>query len=174
MTSLPPLGRYEIDTENSGIWFTVRHLFGLGLARGTFDIRNGTVDVAEPHTDSSLRVEIDTASFHTGNVQRDANVRSARFLDAARHPVMTFTSGPADPGTLTVAGIARPVDLAVERCEVTRDAFTVRATARVDRTAFGVRAMPGLAGRHLAISIEVRCVPARLMDRAEDRARARR
>jgi hypothetical protein len=35
--------------------------------------------------------------------------------------------------------------------------FTASATVRVDRTEFGVTAMPGLVGRYLDLTVEVRC-----------------
>jgi hypothetical protein len=35
----------------------------------------------------------------------------------------------------------------------------VRATARIDRTEFGVTAYRGLAGRYLDMSVEVQCIP---------------
>lgn len=161
-TAAPRLGRYEIDTSRSAVTFTTRHLFGLAPVRGTFAIRNGTIDVAEPLTDSSARAEIEAASFHTGNGQRDASVRSARLLDARTHPVITFVSermeGPALAGTLTVRGVARPVSLSIEQSTVTRGSFSARATTRVDRTGFGVTALRGLAGRYLDVTVEVRCV----------------
>jgi hypothetical protein len=43
---------------------------------------------------------------------------------------------------------------------VLADAFTVRARTRIDRTAFGVTASRGLAGRHLDVTLEIRCVRA--------------
>ena len=36
--------------------------------------------------------------------------------------------------------------------------FTVRATTRIDRTEFGMTAQPGMTGRHLDMTVEVRCV----------------
>lgn len=162
VTATPQLGRYDIDTRGSISTFRTRHLFGLMPVRGTFTIRTGTIDVAEPLTDSSIRVEIETASFYTGDERRDGNVRSARFLDAARHPIMTFVServdGNAVSGTLTVRDVARPVSLSIERSAVSPEAFTARATARVDRTEFGVTASRGLAGRYLDLSMEVTCL----------------
>ena len=156
------LGRYEIDTSRSAVTFRTRHLFGLAPVRGTFAIRTGTIDIAEPLADSSVYAEIETASFSTGNEQRDASVRSARFLDAEHHPVMTFRSGRIDgpvlTGTLTVCGIARPVSVTVDLEDVSPRSFTARATTRIDRTEFGVTASRGLAGRHLDLSVEVRCV----------------
>ncbi|MFG2949929.1 YceI family protein [Streptomyces adustus] len=162
-TATPRLGRYAIDTDGSSITFRSRHFFGLAPVRGTFAIQGGTVDVAEPLSQSRLRVEIDAASFTTGNDQRDGHVRSERFLDTDRHPLMTFVSERVDAssvsGTLTVCAVARPVSLAIVRSQIHADSFTVRATTRVDRTEFGVTAARLMAGRHLELTLEVTCVP---------------
>ena len=50
--AVPAPGRYEIDTGRSAGIFSTRHLFGLALVCGGFAIRAGTVEVAEPVTDS--------------------------------------------------------------------------------------------------------------------------
>ncbi len=155
-------GRYAIET--SSVKFRTRHLFGLLPVRGEFTVRAGTVDVATPLADSSVRVEIDAASMSTGNDRRDEDVRSPRFLDTARHPVITFVSERVEEtavtGTLTVHGVDRPLTLAITGSDATRDGFTVRATTSVDRTEFGVTAAPGMAGRRLDVSLEITCVRA--------------
>ena len=84
-STTPHPGRYRIDPSRSTVAFKTRHLFAIAPVHGTFAIAAGTVDVAEPAAQSSIRVDIDTASFHTGNQQRDAAVRSARFLNAERN-----------------------------------------------------------------------------------------
>ena len=163
ITQAPPLGRYEIDVSRSRVTFRTRHMFGLGPVRGTFAIRSGSADIAEPLADSAIHAEIDTASFRTGNRPRDRNVLSARFLDAARFPVISFRDGlvSADGrtvgGTLTVGEVSRPVSLSIGQVTLAEQSFTVSATVRVDRTEFGVTAMPGLAGRYLDLTVEVRC-----------------
>ena len=72
---------------------------------------------AEPLAGSSAYVQIDPASFRTGNEQRDSNVRSERLLDAGRYPIITFRSegvdGPASAGTLTVRNVTMPVTLSI-------------------------------------------------------------
>ncbi len=161
-TPLPGPGRYEIDTDRSEITFKTTHLFGLLPVRGTFAIRSGTVDIGESLAASDVHVVVDAASIRTGSERRDSEVRSARFLDTARHPVMTFVSHRVDTttvaGELTVGAVARPVSLSIERSEVTPEAFTARAVTSVDRNDFGVDASPGLAGRHLDLTLEVTCV----------------
>ncbi|HEY7432057.1 MAG TPA: YceI family protein [Streptosporangiaceae bacterium] len=157
----PQLGRYAIDPSRSAVRFRTRHMFGLGPVRGTFAIKSGTVDVAEPMTASGIHAEIDAASFRTSNRQRDDAVRSTRFLDTAAHPVITFTAsrleGHTLTGTLTVRGVTRPVTLTVDQVEAAADGFTARATTRIDRTEFGVTAQRGLAGRYLDLTVEARC-----------------
>ena len=158
----PQLGRYRIDPDGSSVTFRTRHLFGLAPVRGRFAVRSGIVDVAEPVTGSRVHAEFDAGSFHTGNPVRDAQVRSARFLAAAEHPVLAFSSESLDgqvlAGTLTVRGVSRPVSVLTEVTDAGRRSFTARATVRIDRYDFGVTASRGLAGRYLDMTLEVRCV----------------
>jgi polyisoprenoid-binding protein YceI len=162
ITTTPQFGRYEIDTTRSAVTFRTRHLFGLAPVRGTFAIRSGTIDIAEPLADSRVRVEIGAASFHTGNRPRDNSVRSARLLDASQYPVLTFTgvhvSDDALAGSLTVRDTTQPVSLSIVQFTPADQSFTARATTRIDRTGFGVTAYRGLAGRYLDICVEVCCV----------------
>ena len=51
LTQAPRLGHYEIDVSRSRVTFRTRHMFGLGSVRGTFAIRSGSVDIAEPLAD---------------------------------------------------------------------------------------------------------------------------
>jgi len=163
VTTTPQPGHYDIDPGRSRVTFATRHLFGLGRVKGSFAIRRGAVDVADPITASTSYAEIETASFRTKNRQRDRGVLSPRFLDPAGHPVMTFRSdrieagGQVVTGTLTVRGTSRPVTLTITRCEVSRGSFTARATARIDRTEFGITAARGLAARYLDLTMEVQC-----------------
>ena len=159
---IPRPGRYEIDTSCSAVTFRTRHLFGLAPVRGSFRIRAGTIDVAEPLADSSVYVQIDPASFRTGNGQRDSSVRSEGLLDADRYPVITFRSEDMDDltltGALTVRNVTMPVRLSIGQSAVTPRSFNVHATTRIDRNEFGVTAYRGLAARYLDMTVEVRCV----------------
>ncbi|MFJ6543305.1 YceI family protein [Streptomyces sp. NPDC091385] len=158
----PRPGRYTIDPDGSTLSFRTTHVFGLLPVRGTFALRGGTVDVADPLSGSRISVEVDAASFRSGNAQRDGAVRSARFLDTGTHPLITFVSGEVEAdavsGTLTAHGVSRPVRLSVVQLALFEGGFTVRATLRVDRTEFGVTASPGMAGRRLDLTVEARCV----------------
>jgi polyisoprenoid-binding protein YceI len=164
LTAAVPLGHYEIDPTASVITIRTRHLFGLGPVRATLAVRAGTVSIAEPLAESAVDAEADVASFRSSNPQRDRVVRSARFLDPARHPVMTFSADRVDlgrrelTGTLTVRGVSRPVSFSIGELATAAGRFTARATARIDRTEFGVTAARGLAARYLDVTAEVTCV----------------
>jgi polyisoprenoid-binding protein YceI len=142
--------------------FRTRHLFGLAPVRGTFRLQAGTVDVTEPLASSRVRAEIDAASFRTGNGARDTTVRSARFLDAGRHPVMVFVAGTMEgdtlDGALTVCGTTRPLRLPAEVSALPDGSLLARAAVRIDRTEYGITASRGLAGRYLDLTVEARCV----------------
>ena len=163
LTTTPQPGHYDIDPRRSRVTFATRHLFGLGRVKGSFAIRGGTADVADPIEASAIYAEIDAASFHTRNPARDGSVLSPRFLDPATHPVLIFRSDRIEagsqvlPGLLTVRGTTRPVTLAITRCEASRGSFTVSGTTRIDRTEFGITAARGLAARYLDLTVEIQC-----------------
>src|SRR5215831_10587267 len=148
---IPQAGRYRVDAQKSDVTFKCRHMFGLATVRGAFAIRHGVLD---------------TMSFHTGNKQRDRDVRSARFLATGQYPSMTFTSERLDrsadrptlTGTLTVRDVARPVILTIEQSAVHNGipaSFATHATVRIDRTEFGVTAARGMAGRCFDVSLQI-------------------
>jgi polyisoprenoid-binding protein YceI len=163
LPNAPEPGHYDIDPRRSRVTFTTRHLFGLAPVRGSFAIRCGNADIADPITASVVYAEIEAASLRTNSHPRDRSVLSPRFLDPASHPVVTFKSDLIEPGsqtlfgTLTVLDTTRPVTLTITRCEVSRGSFTASATARVDRTEFGITAARGLAARYLGLTVEVQC-----------------
>ncbi len=166
---VPASGRYTIDPAVSTIRFATRHLFGLAPVRGSFAVLAGTADLEQAPGSCRLRVEIDAASFTTGNQRRDATVRGPRFLDSSRFPTFTFCADRLEstedhwmlPGELTVRDATRPVTVAVTRSGVTESpaggpaSLVIAATARVDRRAFGVTASPGMAGRFLDLRLQI-------------------
>jgi polyisoprenoid-binding protein YceI len=89
--------------------------------RGHFKDVHGSLEF-DPDNPVALAIEatIQTNTLWTGEPQRDDHLRSADFLDAGKHPVITFKStscqcvGASEfrvSGTLTIRGISRPVVL---------------------------------------------------------------
>jgi polyisoprenoid-binding protein YceI len=141
---------WVLDKAQSTVEFSVRHLL-TSTVRGRFtdfdaDVR---IDADEPAR-SYVRATIRTGSLLTGNHERDEQLRSPAFLDAASFPTIEFASEQAiqvSPsafwlrGKLTIHGSTRDVVLEgrVDKDEpfqnVTRAAvFTARA--EIDRRDF--------------------------------------
>jgi len=155
----PALGAYRIDAAESTISFATRHFFGLAPVRGTFALRDGVVHVGEPVETTMVRAVIAADSFDTGLAARDNTVRSKQFLDTARYPDITFVANGVDGdilhGTLTVRGRTEPLAVRVDEVRVLDDRLKLRASAEVDRYAWGVTAMKGMTGRRLRFSLSL-------------------
>ncbi|MCJ0870755.1 YceI family protein [Streptomyces sp. AP-93] len=116
---LPQPGHWELDPGHSSIGFSARHI-GFARINGRFKTFAGAVRIAERMEDSSMHVIIDAASIDTGLRMRDDHLRSADFLDAARHPTVEFYSERfihrsgsrwSVAGALTLHGVSRSVTL---------------------------------------------------------------
>ena len=143
-------GTWDIDATHSDVSFSVRHMM-VGKVRGRFNRISGHIVTGDDLLDSSVTAEIDVNSFDTGNPQRDEHIRSADFLHAQQFPTMTYRStglrrdgeNLVVDGELTLHGITRPVQLAVELTGFgpdpyggTRAGFS--ATTRINRKDFGI------------------------------------
>ncbi len=114
-------GTWKIDDLHSEAAFTVRHLM-VTKVRGSFTGLDGVIVTGADPLDSRVDVSIDATTVNTGNADRDAHVRSADFLDVERFPTLEFhsTGVRADgdafvvSGDLTVHGVTKPVELALE------------------------------------------------------------
>jgi len=108
-------------------------------------------DPASP-VGAQVRIDIDAKSITTANSGRDEHLRSADFLDVAKHPKITFISREVRKegdrvmvhGTLTLHGISRELDLPFVFAEGMNGAgahtWSYRATLPLDRLDFGVGA----------------------------------
>ncbi len=122
-TSTLPIapGRWELDANHFRVGFAIRHL-GVSKVRGQFLGVTGDLVVGPTLAESSLEVVIDMASIDTGNVDRDAHVRTSDLLDVAVRPTMTFRAtdlqGDGEDltliGDLTIGEVTRPISFDVE------------------------------------------------------------
>lgn len=114
---------WQIDPSHSHVQFSVRHMM-ISKVRGQFERFTGTVNLDEQNvTNSSVEVEIETASINTRDPKRDAHLASPDFLDAEHYPYLTFKSKRVEQidaangrilGDLTIRDVTREVVLDVE------------------------------------------------------------
>ncbi|MFC5720688.1 YceI family protein [Streptomyces gamaensis] len=160
---VPVPGVYRVDPQASTVRFAIR-AFWLFPVRGTFAVDNGEIVIAEDVAESSVTAVLRADSFVSGHARRDEHVRSADYLDVAAYPEIGFHSHrveqPADGpavvhGELTVHGATRPATLHLDTVVAEERRLVVRATAAVDRYAFGVTHAKGFTGRRLAVVLDV-------------------
>lgn len=159
-------GLWDIDAGHSGINFRIGHF--VGKTPGKFNKFKGVIgyDAAKPEA-STVEVTIETASIDTGNGDRDAHLRTPDFFDVEKFPVITFKSTAVRvvdathlevTGDFTMRGITQPVVLKVElggTAQVRgKTVAGFSATARIDRTAFGV-GNSNMLGKDVDIQIDL-------------------
>ncbi len=168
---------WNIDVGHSAIHFWVRHMV-ISKVHGRFARWSGAIQLDEQDLGrSSVAVRIEAASIDTQVADRDAHLRSADFLDAARYPELTFTSRKVEraggdlrvTGDLTLHGVTREVVLEAEYAGTGKDpwgneraGFSAKAT--IDRKEFGLAWNAALetggvlVGEKVEISIELEAV----------------
>ncbi len=143
-------GTWDIDPVHSHVGFVARHLM-VSKVRGNFGTFEGQIVTAEDPLQSSATATIDTASFDTGNDQRNSDVKSENFLDVANHPTMTYRSTRIRregaeyiaTGDLTIKAVSHPVELTVEVNGFGPDPYGgtrlgLSATGEIDRNDYGI------------------------------------
>ena len=144
------VGTWDIDASHSTVGFSVRHMM-VSKVRGYFTRFSGEVVTAEDPAQSTVNATIDMDSIDTRQEQRDAHIRSADFFDVGNHTVMTFRSTEVRTdgadwtvvGDLTIKGVTKPVELALEVNGFGPDAYGgtragFSAKTDISRKEFGV------------------------------------
>ena len=143
-------GTWALDPTHTEIGFTVRHI--MSKVRGKFETFEGTLVTADDVTNSRVDVSVDLNSINTGTVDRDNHLRSSDFFEVENHPTMTFAStgvvekAPGElvvQGDLTIKGVTKPLELAVEVLGEGGDPWGgtrvgVEATGLISRKEFGI------------------------------------
>lgn len=161
---------WRIDPMHSSAQFSVRHMM-ISTVRGQFGGLKGMV-LYDPKNLSASNVEatIDCTTVNTGEPKRDADLKSEKFFDVKRYPVMKFKSTKADavgPGKLKVTGdltinaTTRQVVLDVDGPTAPihdnqgREKVGLSGTTTISRKAFGITYNPILDTGGVTVSDEV-------------------
>jgi polyisoprenoid-binding protein YceI len=163
---------WHLDPAHSAAQFSVRHL-GISTVRGAFTKVSGDAKYfpSDPGK-SSIDVSIDATSVDTRVDMRDNDLRSARFLDAAKYPTITFKSKQVAAGApgqlkvtgdLTLHGVTKEVVLDVDGPTAPITAMGssrmgASASVKINRTDFGMTTMVPMIGDEITITIDVELV----------------
>lgn len=169
---------WNLDPVHSVAEFKIKHMM-IANVRGEFAKLSGTLRLDEGDlTRSSVEATIEAASINTHEPQRDTHLKSADFFDVEKYPQLTFRStrverkgdGLKVTGTLTIHGVSREVELAVEGPTApAKDPWGgtrvgISATTKISRKDFGLtynqvlEAGGLLVGDEVAITLEAQFV----------------
>ena len=142
---------YTVDLSHAFIQFRISHL-GYSVLTGRFNDFSGDFswDKEKP-SDSTININVKTASIDTNWAERDKHIRGDDFLEVEKFPEATFkstkftgdaTSGKLE-GVLTLHGVSKPVTLDVKSIGEGDDPWGgyragFSATTSIDRTDFGI------------------------------------
>ena len=161
--------RLLIDPVHSSIGFSVRHM-AISNVRGRFARFSGAISYNRLEVDrSSVAVTIETASVDTTDSERDTDLRSTKFLDAARFPKVVFRSkhieqqcdGYTCIGDLTLHGVTKEIAIPFEITGRQKDLqgkqrIGFEGGLKVDRREFGLTYNAFLANGGLVVGNEVK------------------
>lgn len=137
---------WSLDPARSSVSLHSKTMWGLATVRGAFGKLAGSAEIL-PGGAARGRLEIGADSLNTKNAKRDRHLASADFFNAAEHQSIVADLASATrtgdrvavQGTLTVAGVTRPLSFTATLADVTAAAFTLRAEGVVvDRADFGL------------------------------------
>jgi polyisoprenoid-binding protein YceI len=143
-------GTWNLDASHSEIGFTVRHA-GISKVRGRFADATATVEVGHSLPETKATASIKTASFDSGDANRDAHVKGPDFFDVEQFPEITFTATSIEAngdefdvtGDLTIKGTTKQVTIETEFNGVAVDPFGntragVSGETTISRKEFGL------------------------------------
>jgi polyisoprenoid-binding protein YceI len=159
-------GEWVLDPRRSSIRLKNK-VMGLLPVNGVFRDVSGHGTLSADGEASGV-ITVAAVSVDTRNTQRDTHLRSAEIFDTGNHPEITFTADTIRPagravavtGALTVRGHTQPLSFDAVASAPGNGEISVDATARVDRTDFGLRWKgDGIASKTTVLTIHAVFTP---------------
>lgn len=160
---------YTLDSAHTFPRFEISH-FGFSTHRGQFNQTTGKLVLDRAAKTGSLDVTVQTASIGTGDPKLEAELRSDKFFNVEKFPVMTFKSKalkfngdvPATAeGELTLLGVTKPLTLTISQVKCGTHPFNKKedcgaeVTGQLKRSEFGMKTALPMIGDDITLRIQV-------------------
>lgn len=166
---------YTIDPTHTYPHFTISHL-GFSNMHGRFNKTMGKLDVDLEKKTGAVDITIDAASVDTGFAKRDDHLRTPDFFNVAEFPEIKYKSTKVTitgdnaatvEGNLTIMGVTKPVNLAVDHIKCGEHPMPqmkgkfvcgFNATAALKRSDFGIKYGLPAIGDDVKLTFEVEAI----------------
>jgi len=161
---------WQIDPAHTAASFAVKHLM-ISTVRGEFKGVTGAVSWDDQDiTKSTVDVTIDAKTVDTSEPNRDKDLKSDKFFDVEKYPIITFKSKKVEQvsvgklkvtGDLTIHGVTKEVVLDVEGPSASvKDPWgntraAISATTKVNRQDYGVKWNANIDGGGVVVGDDV-------------------
>jgi polyisoprenoid-binding protein YceI len=161
-------GNYAVEGSHTRVQFSVSHM-GFSDWYGDFAGATGTLSLDPKQLAATkLEINIPVASVTTTNAKLDAELKSAEWFDADKHPTIRFVATKVErtaadraniTGDLTFHGVTKPVVLDARfngaGINPLSKAYTIgfNATTTINRSDFGVKTYVPLIGDAVTLRI---------------------
>ncbi|MBS1619080.1 MAG: YceI family protein [Bacteroidetes bacterium] len=164
------MAKWTIDPTHSEVLFKVKHLV-ISNVTGSFNVFEGAAETsADDFSDAKITFSASVDSIDTNQAQRDAHLKSADFFDVANFPKLEFTSTSFSKkgdreyilkGDLTLHGVTKPVELAVEYGGTAKDPYGqtkagFEVTGKLNRSEYGLTWNAATEAGGVVVSDEVK------------------
>ncbi|MGE5625475.1 MAG: YceI family protein [Bacillota bacterium] len=144
---------YEADPDHTHPSFEADHFGGLSVWRGLFKHTTGRIVLDKAADTGTVDITVDMKSATVGQDKVDEIMAGPELFDAAKYPTAHYQGTLADfvsgaptkvTGTLTLHGVAKPVDLKILSFKCMphplykREVCGADALAVIQRDAFGI------------------------------------
>jgi len=163
-----PTGTWIVDPAHSQVGFAVKHM-GIATVRGDFTEFEGTLEVGENLASSRAYGTVKVESVDTNHLQRDEDLRSPNFFDAADHPEIRFESTKIEPlsddelriaGRLTMHGVTNEIVLHADVLGADVDPYGndrlgLEVTGQLSRGDYGMKFNQALGSGNMLVADKV-------------------
>jgi polyisoprenoid-binding protein YceI len=161
---------YTIDPEHTYPSFEAPHIQGISIWRGKLDKTSGTVMLDREAKTGRLDITMDASSIDSGHAKLNEHLKSDAFFDVAKYPTITYKSQTVHfdgdtpisvDGVLTMHGMSRVVTLQIDQFKcimhpmLKREVCGADATARINRSDFGINYGVPMTGDWVKLAIQV-------------------
>jgi polyisoprenoid-binding protein YceI len=163
---------WSADTARSNVTLTVSN-FLVARVSGTLPVAAATIVTAADSTiPAQVDVRLDAGQLTTHDANRDAELRSERFFNVARFPVIRFVSDRVAGtdvesftihGQLSMRGATHPIVFTTRCVELGRDPDGKRrlryeAAGGFRRSDYGMTADRGIVGNQVALHVTIEAI----------------